>query len=67
MVLVIETKAEILLRVMRYVVVYLVDDDEPIAGWWQGLVLLVAASILGTIALVYCFAYIVHHPHVEKD
>tara|TARA_B110000444_G_scaffold33209_1_gene28584 strand:- start:2994 stop:3152 length:159 start_codon:yes stop_codon:yes gene_type:complete len=52
---------------MRYVVVYLVDDDEPIAGWWQGLLLLVAAGILGTIALVYFFAYIVHHPHVEKD
>ena len=52
---------------MRYVVVYLVDDDEPIAGWWQGLLLLVAAGILGTIALVYFFAYLVHHPHVEKD
>ena len=65
--LVTETKAEILLRVIRCVVLYLVDDGEPITGCWQGLVLFSTIGILGTIAVVYYSAHIVHHPHVKKD
>ncbi len=34
--------------------------------WWQLLLLLVVAPIIGVIALIYLFAYIVHHPHTAK-
>jgi len=65
--LILEVTGGILLRTIPFVVLYLVGDAEAIARWWQGLVLFVVAGLLGTIILVYFFAYIVHHPHLEKD
>lgn len=65
--LVVETGVGILLRVLPFVVLYLVGDTEALGRWWQGLVLFLVAALLGTIILVYFFAYIVHHPHLEKD
>ena len=66
MMMAIETKGEILLRIIRCVVLNLADDGEAIVVCWHVLVLFVAEGILGAITLVHCFTHIVHHPHVKK-
>tara|TARA_B110000211_G_scaffold119254_1_gene138103 strand:- start:419 stop:1348 length:930 start_codon:yes stop_codon:yes gene_type:complete len=53
----------IMLRILPFFVLWQSGDPEVIAGWWRVLALFLVAGLLGTIALVYLFAYIVHRPH----
>ena len=60
---VVEIIFTVLLRILPFLVLWQSGNADLIAGWWRGLVLFAVAGLLGTIALVYLFAYIVHRPH----
>jgi beta-carotene hydroxylase len=60
---VVEIVFTVLLRILPFLVLWRTGNSELISAWWRGLVLFIVAGLLGTITLVYLFAYIVHRPH----
>ena len=57
----------LLLRMLPFFVLWQTGRTELMTDWWRGLVLFIVAGLIGTIALVYLFAYIVHRPHISTD